>query len=173
MPVGRGVLRTMRAQDVPSVVAVQEPAAIAGLSDVFPQDRYPFPRDDIAARWRHEVADPDTECFVVESVGRIAGFAALRADEVLHFGTALDTWGSGLATAAHDELVERLRARGVVRAVLHVYAANARGRRFWEKHGWRPTGDVERGSFPPYAELLAYELAPEAVTAAGAPPGPD
>jgi RimJ/RimL family protein N-acetyltransferase len=148
----------MREQDVPAVVAIQEPAAIAGLSDVFPQDRYPFPRDDIAARWRHEVADPDTECFVVESVARIAGFAALRADEVLHFGTALDTWGSGLATTAHDELVERLRAHGVVHPVLHVYAANARGRRFWEKHGWRPTGEERRGTVPPHAELLGYEL---------------
>jgi GNAT superfamily N-acetyltransferase len=84
---------------------------------------------------------------------------------VLHFGTALDTWGSGLATAVHDELVERLRAHGVVRPVLHVYAANARGRRFWEKHGWRPTGEVVRGSFPPYAELLAYELSLGAPTA--------
>jgi RimJ/RimL family protein N-acetyltransferase len=152
------VLRPMREEDVPAVLAIQEPAAVAGLSDVFPQDRYPFPRDEIAARWRDEVADPDIECFVVEEEGRVAGFAALQGGEVLHFGTALETWGSGLATAAHDELVERLRARGVVRAVLHVYAANARGRRFWEKHGWRPTGDVERGSFPPYAELLAYEL---------------
>ena len=86
--------------------------------------------------------------------GRVAGFAAVRGSEVLHFGTALDTWGSGLAATAHDELVELLRVRGLERPALHVYAANARGRRFWEKHGWRPTGDVERGSFPPYAELL-------------------
>lgn len=142
-----------------AVVALQEPAAVAGLSAVFPQDRYPFPREHVAARWRDEITSPDVECFVIEAAGRVAGFAAVRGSEVLHFGTALDTWGSGLATAAHDEVVERLRARGVVRPVLHVYAANARGRRFWEKHGWRSTGDVVRGSSPPYAELLAYELA--------------
>lgn len=132
---------------------------MAGLSEVFPQDRHPFPREVIAARWREELADPDIECFVIEAAGRVAGFAAVRGSEVLHFGTALDTWGSGLAATAHDELVELLRVRGIERPALHVYAANARGRRFWEKHGWRPTGDVERGSFPPYAELLAYELA--------------
>ena len=153
---------------MPAVVAIQEPAAVAGLSEVFPQDRYPFPREEIAARWRDEVADPDIECFVVEEAGRVAGFAALHGREVLHFGAALDTWGSGLATAAHDELVERLGACGVVRPALCVYAGNARGRRFWEKHGWRPTGEVLRGSFPPYAELLAYELTPEALTAATA-----
>ena len=132
---------------------------MAGLSEVFPQDRHPFPREVIAARWREELADPDIECFVIEAAGRVAGFAAVRGSEVLHFGTALDTWGSGLAATAHDELVELLRVRGIERPALHVYAANARGRRFWEKHGWRPTGAVERGSFPPYAELLAYERA--------------
>jgi RimJ/RimL family protein N-acetyltransferase len=149
----------MREEDVPAVVALQEPAAVAGLSEVFPQVRHPFPREVIAARWREELADPDIECFVIEAAGPVAGFAAVRGSEVLHFGTALDTWGSGLAATAHDEVVELLRARGMVRPALHVYAANARGRRFWEKHGWRPTGDVERGSFPPYAELLVYELA--------------
>ncbi|MCP3422353.1 GNAT family N-acetyltransferase [Nocardioides pinisoli] len=154
----RPVLREMRESDVPAVLAVQEPAAVAGLSEVFPQDRYPFPREAIATRWREEVADPLVACFVVEQEGRVAGFAAIAGDEVLHFGTALDTWGSGLATAAHDELVERLRAEGVVRPRLFVYAGNARGRRFWHKHGWRPTGEVTSGSFPPYAELLAYEL---------------
>jgi RimJ/RimL family protein N-acetyltransferase len=148
----------MRVSDVPAVLDVQEPAAVAGLSAVFPQDRHPFPREAIEARWRDEVADPRIACFVVEHAGRVAGFAAIEGDEVLHFGTALDTWGSGLATTAHDELVEHLRAGGVVRPRLFAYAGNARGRRFWEKHGWRSTGETARGSFPPYAELLAYEL---------------
>jgi len=149
----------MRESDLPSVMDVQEPAAVAGLSDVFPQELHPFPRAQLEARWRDELASPGIECFVVEAAGRVAGFAAVRGSEVLHFGTALETWGSGLATLAHDELVERLHARGVVRPVLLVYAANARGRRFWEKHGWRQTGEALRGSVPPYAELLGYELA--------------
>ena len=153
----RPVLREMRASDVPAVLDVQEPAAVAGLSEVFPQEHYPFPREAIAARWSDELADPRIACFVVEHEGRIVGFAAVRGDEVLHFGTALDTWGSGLATVAHDELVDRLSARGIVCPRL-VYAGNARGRRFWEKHGWRPTGEAVRGSIPPHAELLAYEL---------------
>ena len=161
MPVSRRdsrpVLRDMRVADVPAVLAVQEPAAVAGLSDVFPQDRYPFPREEIAARWRAEIADPAVTCFVIEHEGRVAGFAAARGDEVLHFGTALASWGSGLATTAHDELVERMRASGVVRPRLFVYAGNARGRRFWEKHGWVPRGEALRGSFPPHADLLGYE----------------
>lgn len=45
----------MRADDVPAVMAVQEPASIAGLSGVFPQDAFPFPREVLADRWRAEI----------------------------------------------------------------------------------------------------------------------
>lgn len=148
----------MQVDDIPSVLDVQHPAAVAGLSEVFPQDEYPFPRQAIAERWLAEVGDQDTSCFVICREGQVAGFAAVRADEVLHFGVALDEWGSGLAAAAHDEIVDVLRTRGVSRARLRVYAANPRGRRFWERLGWRPTGESSRGSMPPHAELLTYEL---------------
>jgi GNAT superfamily N-acetyltransferase len=150
----------MRADDLPEVLDAQQPAAVEGLSEVFPQDQYPFPRDVVAGRWASELEDPATSCFVIEHDGHVAGFAAVRGEEVLHFGVALEHWGSGLAAAAHDELVAVLRARGVTEPWLRVYAANARGRRFWEKLGWRPTGETTRGTMPPHAELLTYSLPP-------------
>jgi GNAT superfamily N-acetyltransferase len=95
------VLREMRVADVAAVMAVQEPASIAGLSE---------------------------------------------------------EWGSGLARTAHDELLEVMRGAGVTRPFLRVYAANPRGRAFWEKLGWTDTGERSRGPMPPHAELLTYEL---------------
>ena len=153
------VLRDMRVEDLADVLDVQQPAAVAGLSDVFPQDEHPFPRDVVGSRWASELDDPATSCYVIEQDGHVAGFAAVRGDEVLHFGVALERWGSGLATVAHDELVAVLRERGVTEPWLRVYAANGRGRRFWEKLGWRPTGETSRGTMPPHAELLTYSLA--------------
>lgn len=158
MPSRERVLWEMQVDDIPAVLDVQQPAAVAGLSEVFPQDEYPFPRQAIAERWLAEVGDRDTSCFVICREGQVAGFAAVRSDEVLHYGVALEEWGSGLASTAYDELVDVLRHRGLSRARLRVYAANPRGRRFWEKHGWRPTGESSRGSMPPHAELLTYEL---------------
>ena len=149
-------LRDMRHDDVPAVMAVQEPSSIAGLSDVFPQDEHPFPRDVLAERWHVEIDTPGIHCFVILRDGAVAGFAALEHDEVLHFGVALEEWGSGLAHQAHDELVEQMRADGIRQARLRVYAANARGRRFWEKLGWGPSGETTTGALPPYAELLTY-----------------
>jgi RimJ/RimL family protein N-acetyltransferase len=154
------VLRRMRADDVPAVMEVQEPTSVAGLSGVFPQHAHPFPREVLAERWREEIDDPAIECFVIERAGAVAGFAALGGDEVKHFGVALEEWGSGLASAAHDELLARMTAAGVTRPWLRCYAANPRGRAFWEKHGWVETGERSRGPMPPHAELLTYVYDP-------------
>ena len=147
----------MTPADVPLVVAGQEPAAVAGLGEVFPQDLYPFPRDAVARRWREEVADPGIDCFVILRRGQVAGFAATRGEELAHFGVVLEEWGSGLAVAAHDELLAGMRERGVTRAWLRVYAANPRGRAFWDGRGWTDTGERSRGRVPPYAEMLILE----------------
>ncbi|MBL0748584.1 GNAT family N-acetyltransferase [Nocardioides baculatus] len=150
------VLRAMRVEDVAIVMDVQEPASVAGLSGVFPQDTHPFPRDVLADRWREEIADPEIECFVILRDGEIAGFAAVSGAEVKHFGVALEEWGSGLAHAAHDELLERMGTAGVERPWLRVYAANPRGRAFWEKVGWADTGERAPGAMPPHAAQLIY-----------------
>ncbi|HEV2797491.1 MAG TPA: GNAT family N-acetyltransferase, partial [Nocardioides sp.] len=91
---------------------------------------------------------------------------------VKHFGVAEEEWGSGLALAAHDELVERMRVAGVERPWLRVYAANPRGRAFWEKLGWTETGERTRGPMPPHAELLTYAYAPESSGTIRSPRGP-
>lgn len=158
------VLREMRVEDVPAVMAAQEPSSIAGLSEVFPQDTHPFPRDVLADRWRDEVADPGIDCFVILRGDAIAGFAAVAGAEVKHFGVALEEWGTGLARAAHDEIIDRMRTAGVERPWLSVYAANPRGRAFWEKLGWSDTGERSRGPMPPHAELLTYAYAPGLVS---------
>ncbi|MCF6379783.1 GNAT family N-acetyltransferase [Nocardioides KLBMP 9356] len=154
------VLRAMRVEDVPAVMAVQEPASIAGLSLVFPQDSHPFPLDVLADRWRAEIADPAVDCFVIVREAEVAGFAATSGAELKHFGVAVEEWGSGLARAAQDELVVRMADAGYERPWLRVYAANPRGRAFWEKVGWSDTGKRETGAMPPHAEQLIYAYDP-------------
>src|SRR6185436_17916029 len=94
---------------------------------------------------------------IVDASGRVVGFAALRGDELLHFGTAVQTWGTGLAAVAHDELMARLAARGVLIAWLRVFEENHRACRFYEKLGWRRTGTRTRTSFAPHPVLVHYE----------------
>lgn len=150
-------MRAMTAADVPAVLAIQEAGAVLGLADVFPQDRHPFPRDAVGQRWLDEIATPGIDCQVVLLDGTISGFAAIRGDEFLHFGIAVEHWGTGLAHTAHDAVLDRMRDRGVQRAWLTVFTKNGRGRHFYERRGWQATGERTRSSFPPHPELLRYE----------------
>ena len=152
------LFRRMEVDDLPALMAIQEPAAVAGLSDIFPQEEHPFPRDDVRGRWDAELQDPAIAAYVATTPdGRLVGFAARRDDEVLHLGTALETWGSGLATWLLEALLATYPA-DVAQVRLRVFAGNARARRVYEKLGWEPTGRESRTSFPPHPTLLEYRL---------------
>jgi RimJ/RimL family protein N-acetyltransferase len=152
------IVRPMTEDDLPAIIDLQQAGATAALAAVFPQDRYPFPRDVIVDRWRQEICDPEIETFVaVDDRGQLVGFAAITGSELLHFGTAIDTWGGGTASDLHALVICRLRVRSG-EPVLFVFADNGRARRFYEKHGWQPTGATRTGSFPPYPLLLEYTL---------------
>ncbi len=151
------ILRQMTEADVPQVVAIQEPASVASLASVFQQEEFPFPRSDVARRWRDEVNTPGIDCYVVLAAGAVVGFAAVQKDEILHFGIAIEHWGTGVAQQAHDALLALMRSRGVTRAWLRVFTGNGRGRAFYERLGWRPTGQRTRSTFAPNPELLHYE----------------
>ncbi|MGC4943387.1 N-acetyltransferase family protein [Kribbella sp. DT2] len=164
----------MNASDLDELLVVQEEGAVLGLSEVFPQDSYPFPRESIRERWAEELLDPAIVCWVAISAaggdagsvvggnrgiraGQPAGFAATRGNELLHFGTAVWSWGSGLASELHDAVIDGLRADWPA-ARLHVFEGNARARRFYAKHGWVPTGSSTRSAFAPHPVLLGYRL---------------
>ncbi len=152
------MLHPMTTDHIDALVVVQREGAVTGLVHVFPQDTHPFPTDRVRRRWVEEVADPTVDCFVVVGVdGAVAGFAASRGAELLHFGTARHTWGSGLAARAHDELLVHIRRGGHALAWLRVFEDNERAVRFYRRRGWVPTDQTSRSSFPPHPTLRRYE----------------
>jgi len=149
-------MRPMTPADLDELMVVQREGAVLGLGTIFPQEQHPFPVDVVRQRWEREIADPGIDCFVIPHDGSVAGFAALRGNELLHFGTAVRTWGSGLAGRAHDEVLAFWAGRGHRHARLRVFEGNVRARRFYERRGWTATGERSRTSFPPHPVLLAY-----------------
>ncbi|MGI9156246.1 MAG: GNAT family N-acetyltransferase [Marmoricola sp.] len=148
----------MEVVDLPALLVMQERGAVAGLSNVFPQESYPFPRDAVRQRWSEELNNRAiAACVATSADDRLVGFAARCGDEVLHFGTALETWGSGLATWMHDALIATYPPE-LPQVRLRVFADNGRARRFYEKLGWTATGAESRTSFPPNPTLLEYVL---------------
>ena len=149
-------LRAATPADVEEIMDVQEEGSVRALSGIFPQDEFPFPRAELTARWVTEISDPSVRVLVILQDGRITGYAALKEDQLLHFGTATHTWGTGLASAAHAELIKMLGGAGR----LWVLAGNHRARRFYEKMGWQATGRSVPDDFPPHPELIEYRLRP-------------
>ena len=152
------IVRDMVLDDLPALIELQQAGAVVGMATVFPQDRHPFPRKTILARWREELADPAVDVYAaVDEEGVLVGFAATCGSELLHFGTAVETWGQGTAGELLGVVVELLR-RTDAEPTLRVFADNGRARRFYEKHGWRPTGRSSVSSFEPNPVLLEYAL---------------
>jgi len=105
-----------------------------------------------------EIEDPDIGTYVaVDDGGCLVGFAATIRGELLHFGTAIDTWGDGAASELLGVVVGWLR-QVTSEPTLRVFADNGRARRFYDRHGWTPTGAQSVSSFEPRPILLEYSL---------------
>jgi RimJ/RimL family protein N-acetyltransferase len=108
----------------------------AGAGAHLSAGRYPVParRDTFPGGSRRSPTRAYVYVFEHDE-GRILGFATTRGNELLHFGAAVVTWGTGLAAAGHDQIMERLAASGVANARLRVFEDSHRARRFYEKLG--------------------------------------
>jgi RimJ/RimL family protein N-acetyltransferase len=115
----------------------------------------------VIRRWSDEIADPETFAYVsTDEAGDITGFAATRGSELLHFGTSVQTWGTGLARELHDAVLSSLAETAPpdsTRFWLRVFEANLRARRFYERLGWTQSGRRTETTFPPHPTLLEYE----------------
>ncbi len=154
------IVRRANAADIEALVDTQQEGAVASLANIFPQDQYPFPRSAVRKRWTEELDGPDTHVYIsVDETGTVIGFAAARDNELLHFGTALRTWGTGAAQQLHAALLDELSrtaTAGSDHLRLRVFEENTRAQRFYEKLGWTETTQRTRSSFAPYAVLVEY-----------------
>jgi GNAT superfamily N-acetyltransferase len=122
---------------------VHEASASLAFAHIFGAE--PFPLEHTQERWRTFPG----RVVVAEEAGVVVGFAAFD-DRQLHALYVLpERQGRGIG----DRL---LAAAGPVE-VLWVLDANARGRRFYERRGWRPDGG-ERVAFG--VRELRYRAAP-------------
>jgi GNAT superfamily N-acetyltransferase len=103
---------------------------------------------------REVLADGDVCCLVAETesglVGQITLLPAARAphpvddSSLAHISNLFvrrDHWGGGLASALHRAALDAARARGFTELRLFVAAGQTRGRRFYEREGWRAASD--------------------------------
>jgi GNAT superfamily N-acetyltransferase len=125
--------RRAGAEDLDAIVAINRAAASAAYAEIFGDA--PYPEDGVRRRYTRLLADPDAQVFVAEGVG----YAAARLGHIEALYVVPEAWGTGAA----GELYACVSEVAGTPATLWVLEANERGRRFWERRGWRPTGKVD------------------------------
>jgi GNAT superfamily N-acetyltransferase len=143
--------------DAEDLVAIHRAAALAAYADVFPPDRYPYPRSHVLAALRDRLAG-GFEAIVAEDGGEIVGFAVVGESMLEQLYVRPDRWRTGVGSLLHDAAVDRRRCAGDERLRLWTLEANTRARGFYERRGWRLDGATKTAAHPPYPIDVGYML---------------
>jgi GNAT superfamily N-acetyltransferase len=170
---GGAPTRVATKDDADAITDVQVASWRAGYAHVFPEsvlyaDDFDSTRRSFWRAWRfaagHRVAVAEAG---PDEARQVVGFAAYGPErerargftgrgEIYAFYLHPEAWGSGLAGELIELVEQRLRAEGFATAVLWVLDDNPRARRFYERHGWQPTGLT--ADFDNYPGVSAPEL---------------
>jgi RimJ/RimL family protein N-acetyltransferase len=135
---------------------LERAANLAALGHVFPPERYPFPDDDVLARWALVLDEPGVVVRVAEDDGGLVAVAAYDDSTLRHLAVRPDHWGDGLATEAIETALHAMDLRGATIASLWCLEENHRARRLYEYLGWRATDDRREAPWPPHPIEMRY-----------------
>jgi ribosomal protein S18 acetylase RimI-like enzyme len=172
-------IRAAERSDADGITDVQVASWRAGYAHVFP-DSVLYADDFVPARrafwtsWRfspgHRLAvavQPVAQPVDGGAGERVIGFASFGPErerargftgraELYAFYFHPDTWGTGAASALMEHTEDRFRAEGFESVVLWVLEDNPRARRFYERHGWTPSGIA--ADFDAYCDVAVPEV---------------
>jgi len=151
------MFRAATGDDLVALRDLERTANAAALHHVFPPDRYPFPDDDVLARWVLVMDDPTVRVLVTDDeTGAMIAFTAYDDSTVRHLAVHPAHWGEGLATEGLAAALHGMDLRGVTRAALWCLQENHRARRLYEYLGWRATTDLREAPWPPHPVAMRY-----------------
>ena len=138
--------------DLLELAELERAANLAALGHVFPPERFPFPFEDVLARWRLVLDDPSA-VVLVRDRARSDGIDVLVAydDTTLrHLAVHPDRWGEGLARAAVTVASRAMARRGAEVASLWALMENHRARGLYAALGWRESEETREAPWPPH-----------------------
>jgi GNAT superfamily N-acetyltransferase len=151
------MFRHATAADAPALRQLEREANLVGLGHVFPPDRYPFPDDDVLARWALVLDEPGVDVLVRDSApGQVDVLAAYDDRSLRHLAVHPDLWGTGLASTAIATVLQAMARRGATVAELWCLEENRRARRLYEHLGWRAAEDRRPAPWPPHPNEMRY-----------------
>jgi GNAT superfamily N-acetyltransferase len=156
------MLREANVDDLAALRDLEREANLVALAHVFPPDRFPFPDDDVLARWALVLDEPGVTVEVRDAENGIDLLVAYDDRTLRHLAVRPDHWGEGLASQAIDTALRAMDARGTTVAELWCLEENHRARRLYEHLGWRASADRRPAPWPPHPTEMRYtRLIPE------------
>jgi len=154
------MFRQASLDDLAALTDLERDANLVGLAHVFPPERFPFPGDDVLARWALVLDEPGV-AVLVHDAGPVRGggldlFAAYDDRSLRHLAVHPDRWGEGLASSAIDDVLRAMHLRGTAVAELWCLELNHRARRLYQHLGWRATTDRRPAPWPPHPTEMRY-----------------
>lgn len=165
------VVRPAERGEASTLAALHREAAIAGYGHIFPEEAEPPSPDEVLGQWRHWLGDDWGEgrrAFVAEAGMTVVGVVLAGPDpvepnlgHVARLYVRPDRWGEGIGTALYSRAVGYLREAGFSEATLWVLERNRQARSWYERRGWRPTGERKPVYPPARIDDLRYRLSLE------------
>ena len=138
-------------RDLLALTELERDANLAALAHVFAPEQFPFPFDDVLARWRLVLDDPTTVVRVLDATaGALAAYVAYDEHTLRHVAVHPDRWGEGLGRTAVGIAVLGMAARGCPEASLWALVANDGARGLYAGLGWRETEETREAPWPPH-----------------------
>ena len=153
------MFREATVDDLSALRDLERDANLVGLAHVFPPERYPFPEDDVLARWALVLDEPGVDVLVHDAGDDGPGldvFAAYDDRSLRHLAVHPRCWGTGLATTAIETVLRAMDDRGTTIAELWCLEENRRARRLYEYLGWRAAPDRRPAPWPPHPTEMRY-----------------
>jgi ribosomal protein S18 acetylase RimI-like enzyme len=140
-------VRPAAAEDAAAVAEIQVGGWRAGYGSILPAGFLASLSVERRRTWWGErIGESLMTVLVVDDGGEVVGFVSLGDDphpgacELYALYVHPERWRRGYGSSLLRAAESAMRDRGFAEAVLWVFAANDRARRFYEHHGWAPDG---------------------------------
>ena len=152
------VVRLAERDLAPDLAQVQLDASVVVYGRIFPQEAPTPTIDEVTAQWEQRLGaerDLGQRAFVAHDADVVVGVVLAGPDAIQrHVGhlarlyVTPDRWERGIGTILYSAATNHLRAAGFQETTLWVLEHNDRARRWYERLGWRSTGE-RKPVYPP------------------------
>ena len=156
-------IRAARVEEAADVADLHLRTAMQAYKDIFPSEAPPPSIEELRLAWRELVREQTVFVAVVDA--EIVGVAVVGADprepSAAHLSRVYvqpELSGRGIGTRLYGACLERIAEAGFKEATLWVLERNARVREWYERLGWRPTGERKAVYEPGGIDDLRYRL---------------